>query len=535
MIKGNIIRLNTLHLNSASMNGVREVQGSSASGGGGIVPIPPVGNYIQFADAEVERVLMANGVSSDGVGITIEDAEKVTSIGTWFKENTTIQTFDELKYFTNVKAISAYAFFGCTALQWVNCENIESIKAQVFNNSGITELILPKVITIPYSGLVGMKKVTKVVIGASCTNIDANNIWSWNDKGKVSFIFEGATPPTFSTSNNKPDWYGVTFYVPDASLEAYKTATNWSAYADRIHPLSEIEGSPYIQFEDAEVERVLMANGVSSDGIGITKEDAANVTSIGSWFKDNKAATSFNEINYFINLEEIEAGAFYNATNLVIDDLNLKNLKKLYYGAFNSTKVRKISSLGNVTSLMDAALNVGGSFQNCDELTEILQEVLDKITDIGNAGFTNCDNLRIDLIMPSLEVITQGFARSPIRRILNLGNITQLFGDTMLGYNTYPFGQEYDTMIIPSSVTRIGRYAFAGDGNMKALIVKASTPPSLAQAAFSQSASTCGVYVPDSSVESYKAEWSAWSNRIRPISQFATDNPTLYAEIQQYL
>lgn len=583
MIKGNIIRLNTLHLNSASMNGVREVQGSSASGGGGIVPNP----YIQFADAEVERVLMANGVSSDGIGITIDDAEKVTSIGTWFRDNGLIKSFLELSLFSNLKKIGGdtlgySAFYSCDQLQSLgfpkNAESIGSYCLYQCNNLSIDISQLPQsiksigafafqgvtttgVLDLPnlegtinwgnsndvaakqlegienlgavtsIAGFMKQEKLRYVNIPQTCSDI-ATNAFSGCD-ALEQVICRATTPPTLGATVFSGS--SCPIYVPDASLEAYKTATNWVSYADRIHPLSEIEGSPYIQFEDAEVERVLMANGVSSDGIGITKEDAANVTSIGSWFKNNKAATSFNEINYFINLEEIGVGAFYNATNLVIDDLNLKNLKKLYYGAFNSTKVRKISSLGNVTSLMDAAASVGGSFQNCDELTEILQEVLDKITDIGNAGFTNCDNLRIDLIMPSLEVIAQGFAKCPIRRILNLGNITQLFGDTMLGYNTYPFGQEYDTMIIPSSVTRIGRYAFAGDGNMKALIVKASTPPSLAQAAFSQSASTCGVYVPDSSVESYKAEWSAWSNRIRPISQFATDNPTLYAEIQQYL
>ena len=28
-------------------------------------------------------------------------------------------------------------------------------------------------------------------------------------------------------------------YVPDNSVDAYKAATNWSQYADRIKPLSE--------------------------------------------------------------------------------------------------------------------------------------------------------------------------------------------------------------------------------------------------------------------------------------------------------
>lgn len=38
---------------------------------------------------------------------------------------------------------------------------------------------------------------------------------------------------TFQSTNNCP------IYVPDASLEAYKTATNWTTYADRIKPMSD--------------------------------------------------------------------------------------------------------------------------------------------------------------------------------------------------------------------------------------------------------------------------------------------------------
>lgn len=199
--------------------------------------------YIQFEDAEVERVLMANGVSSDGIGITKEDAASVTSISTWFKGNTAMTSFNELKYFINVKALStSYAFSGCTNLQRVNLENIESMNSQVFNNSGIVELILPKIKSLINSALVGMKSITKVVIGASCESIEPNNIWSWGDRNSVAFILEGTTPPSVATSNNKPDWYGVKFYVPDEAVEVYKAATGWASWAGRIYPVSEYNG-----------------------------------------------------------------------------------------------------------------------------------------------------------------------------------------------------------------------------------------------------------------------------------------------------
>jgi hypothetical protein len=51
----------------------------------------------------------------------------------------------------------------------------------------------------------------------------------------LTFIVEAVTPQT------KESWYSYpeNIYVPDGSLEAYKTATGWSDAAAYIKPLSE--------------------------------------------------------------------------------------------------------------------------------------------------------------------------------------------------------------------------------------------------------------------------------------------------------
>lgn len=98
------------------------------------------GFYMKFQDPEVLRILLANGVG-DGVGITTEQAEAVSSIGTWFKGNTTIETFDEFDKFTGVKAISGgsvnstgSAFEGCTSLKSINLSNIQTLGNRSFSN-----------------------------------------------------------------------------------------------------------------------------------------------------------------------------------------------------------------------------------------------------------------------------------------------------------------------------------------------------------------------------------------------------------------
>ena len=435
MVKLNTSSLNSLNLNSAVISGTGEVQRGTASGGGGIVPLPPsvpeepepnptytlsasVANgaisatlngsaislpyeanegdvivvsveandgftfegwadgvtdnprtitmasdvvlsaecvaipseskYIQFADAEVERVLMSKGVSSDGVGITIEDAERVTSISTWFKGNTAITSFEEFAYFKNVTSLVANAFDGCTSLakmslptslttigayalrnvpapMVLNAPNLATIGTASFNGSGLVEIKdLGKVSIIGSTSAVvqatsgvfaNCKNLTKANISASVTHIggmafvgctaltsvtgcegvtnivkqqafdgcsalvgrmilpsikvvdqysfrnckleyielgtDCTTIAAYafqNNSTLTAFVCRATTPPSLGNTNAFSDTNSCPIYVPDASVEAYKTATNWNTYADRIKPLSEIEGIKRVRF-----------------------------------------------------------------------------------------------------------------------------------------------------------------------------------------------------------------------------------------------------------------------------------------------
>ena len=361
MRKGNTITLNTLRPNAVRMNGQPWAPGGPAGGGGGIVPLPPAepeepgepeepevpetppaGKYLVFEDPEAERVLMANGVSSDGVGITLEDAAAVTSISTWFKGNTAVASFPEFAYFTNCTALAANAFDGCTALAKITLPtslasigayamrnvpapvvldepNLATIGTAAFYGSGLTEIKdLGKVQIIGSTSAVvqaasgvfaNCKSLTKAHIPASVTHIggmsfvgctalteltgcegvtnivrqqafdgcsglvgaltlpsvtlidqysfrnckfstidlgtDTATIAAYafqNNTTLERIICRATTPPSLGNTNALSGTNNCPIYVPDASLEAYKTATNWNSYADRIRPLSEIEG-----------------------------------------------------------------------------------------------------------------------------------------------------------------------------------------------------------------------------------------------------------------------------------------------------
>ena len=119
--------------------------------------------YIRFADDEVSRVLINNNISSDGVGVSKTDAQRLATLpANIFKDNTTIKTFNELSQFGNIKIggnafngctnltsidlsnvtnIESYAFYGCSNLQIkLNIPNLISLDGRAFSGSGITEI-----------------------------------------------------------------------------------------------------------------------------------------------------------------------------------------------------------------------------------------------------------------------------------------------------------------------------------------------------------------------------------------------------------
>lgn len=198
-----------------------------------IASSPTTSSMIKFVDPVVESICVAN-FSSDGVGVSYEDAAAVTSLGAVFKNNVNIVRFPELRFFTNVKELGASAFFGCKNLVEINTDNIEQIgQSNVFGETGIEHLNLPNIKTIgptAFQDFAGHK----VTLGANITSIDQYNFWRWKIAAPV--IILAPNPPTVA-GNNEPGWYGIKFYVPDEYLDNYKS---WK-YASSTFALSTLQ------------------------------------------------------------------------------------------------------------------------------------------------------------------------------------------------------------------------------------------------------------------------------------------------------
>ena len=212
----------------------------------------------------------------------------VTTIGEYaFAGNTSLTS---VTFPSTLKTIEAAAFNGCTALSgdldlsnitfigqvafsgtnissitlsestevfyraFTFCNNLENIYGplatadhkcwitstgtlKVFAQKGVTSYTLPSSVTRIEHGVFGSTSdIKSLTIGADCIIIGA---WCFQFSSLEKIFIKPTTPPTLY----KDAFWGTTFpiYVPDASVDAYKAATNWSDWADRIFPESAAE------------------------------------------------------------------------------------------------------------------------------------------------------------------------------------------------------------------------------------------------------------------------------------------------------
>ena len=121
----------------------------------------------------------------------------------------------------SVTSIKGSAFLGCTNLKSITIpSNVSAIETSTFNKCA---------------------SLASIVIPSNITSIGSYAFYDCTSLVEITVLAE--TPPTIqsSTFSNGPD--NRVFYIPDVSVDAYKTATNWSRYADQIQPLSSKGGN----------------------------------------------------------------------------------------------------------------------------------------------------------------------------------------------------------------------------------------------------------------------------------------------------
>lgn len=194
--------------------------------------------FVHFDDPEVERIFLAN-FDKDGDGkISVEEAKAITSINGLFSNNTKIKSLNALRY-TSVSKYSKSMILGENKIERItfptSMSNIEWYTFSKENNYLFTNLkvvVLLSLENVPE----GFDNEIK-----ECVDYPENvKSFGWSQpqlKAEVTII-RAKTPPHIGNlalrKNGK-------LYVPDESVQAYKSDANFSRVADRIFPLSEYD------------------------------------------------------------------------------------------------------------------------------------------------------------------------------------------------------------------------------------------------------------------------------------------------------
>lgn len=135
---------------------------------------------------------------------------------------------------SNVISIGAYAFYSCYSLTSISIpSDVTVIGNYTFNSCyRLASISLPSNVTsINVNAFYQCYSLTSISIPGNVTSIGAYSFS--NCFSVIEYVMKPITPPTLVNANAFGVINGICIiYVPVGSLNAYKTASNWSTYAN---------------------------------------------------------------------------------------------------------------------------------------------------------------------------------------------------------------------------------------------------------------------------------------------------------------
>ena len=447
-----------------------QITADMATGSGSI----NTGN-ITFEDATVKAICVSNWDTDGDSELSFEEAAAVTDIGTKFKAQYDIKTFNELQYFTgltsiygasnyngafyncydlteitipnSVTSIGDRAFSGCSSLADITIPNsVTSIGNYAFNScSSLTEITIPNSVTsIGDYAFNRCSSLTEITIPNSVTSIGnyafqatflksvtigtgVLTIGSDAFSYPIKVIWLTNTPPSGYT-----DASGTVNYVAN---DQYTSLSNKTVYPF-LSSLFEVDGVKYVPVSPSErtCDVIDCANNETVEHIIINK----TVTHQG-------VTLSVNNVHSY---------ACYQNTN--IKDVSLSVNGKIGYSAFYGCTNMQTATLGeDVTSLG------GHAFYNCSSLKGIV--IPNAVTSMGEYVFSGCSSMTSAEIGTGVNAIPYGaFDNCSSLTNMQIGqNVKTIYDEAF--YNC----RSLETISIPQAVTKISNNVFSGCSSLK--------------------------------------------------------------------
>ena len=528
--------------------------------------VEPTG-IMTFADPNMQALCAKTW--GDGTNITYEQAREVTEIPkNWAKDNKTITSFNEIKYFKNllyireraftncsnlvineislpnVLLIELSAFANCTALgcELLNLPSCETLGTTVFYNSSIKRVVMPKLKTIADS-VNDYGCFQKIPNLESVTLRDIEYIGDYSFKGANKLVLDSIEYPNL-TRIGRSAFENCTFTLNKAILPNCKKIETSAFYGCSSMALTSLELPQCTSIGGSAFERC--------SSMALTSLELPQCTTIGSFAFKNCSSMALTSLelpqcttigNYAFNgctsmaLTSLELpqctsignNAFDRCSSMALTSLELPLCTRIGSGCFANTKgIGKLNWGEIAKSVLGEGFKyikgIGIPIVNIPNITAWFESTFGNV---GSAPTTYSHNLCQNDVPMSDVVIPEGCTKVGQKTLcylhlnsLNIPETVTSIGD----FNQYAL--QLPVFDIPSSVNKIGQYVIGGnyDSNVKnvpIVICRAVTPPTLG-AVKANGGAHQAIYVPDESVEAYKTatNWSAFADIILPLSQF---------------
>ena len=363
----------TLHFDIAPNTTTEAREGTITISGGSVTQTIKVkqdgDGVISFEDAEVKAICVANWDTNGDGELSHSEAAAVTDIGTTFKGNVNVRSFNEFQFFKGLTDLPLGAFRDCSDLTGITLpDGITSIGGWAFFYcSSLTNITLPEGLkTIGDSAFVGCSSLTSIKLPDGLTSIEIFAFQNCSSLTNIT-IPKGVTSIGGQTFGSCSSLISVT--LPDGITSigesAFYNCSNLTSIKlpDELITIGRLAFSGCSSLASITLPTVLStiessAFGGCSSLTSITLPEG--VTTIGEWV----------------------FGGCTSLTSIILPD----GVNKIGDCAFANC-----SSLTSI-SLSDGLTSIGESgFSGCSSLTSIT--LPGGVTSIGPNAFNNCSSL----------------------------------------------------------------------------------------------------------------------------------------------
>ena len=468
------------------------------------------------------------GGNNDGE-LSYAEAAAVNNLGTVFKDQVEMHSFNELQYFTGLTEICTYAFAGCTNLSAITLPNtITTIGSYAFGYS-----VNQQGQTVPCSSL------QSIVIPPGVTTI-GNYAFCESGLTAIDLPYSVTTVGTlaFGDCNSL-----VSVYLP-------ATVTNIQGNAFTGSSIASIEvdaGNPVYDSRNGCNAIIHTQSNTLITGCKNTVVPYG-VTAIGGSAFEN--CSGLTDITLPATVGTLDDYAFLNCTSLrtiEVDATTPPTLGEATFGNLTWSNIKVYVPCGSLDTYQDSDWSGFDLAENCNiEFEDLLTKEL-----CVNAWDRNYDGELSYREAAAVTDITNQFNGENITRFNELQYFTGL---TSIGENAFIDCFQLVAVTLPLTVTEIENYAFENCNSLACITlgeniinigefafnsceglqfikVEAITPPVTDATAFYGVDADIPVYVPCGTLSAYQAAtgWSGFDNFIDMCANIVFEDPDVKA------